>query len=152
VPSWTWTAPEAVPLLRELLLLASEKRRQSEATSWLGLEADVDRLHDALRAQQRTEGERLRGQKLSALAEFAGGAGHEINNPLAVISGQAQYLLSHEPDPSRQRSLRTIIGQAQRIHQILNELMHYARPPRPDRQVLAAADLMQDVQSALADL
>src|SRR5207302_6472498 len=107
VPSWTWTAPEAVPLLRELLLLASEKRRQSEATSWLGLEADVDRLHDALRAQQRTEGERLRGQKLSALAECAGGAGHEINHPLAVVSGRAQYLLSLWSDPPRPRSLQT---------------------------------------------
>ena len=26
---------------------------------------------------------------------MAAGAGHEINNPLAVISGQAQYLLGH---------------------------------------------------------
>ena len=31
--------------------------------------------------------------KLEALAEFAAGAGHEINNPLAVISGRAQLLL-----------------------------------------------------------
>ena len=37
--------------------------------------------------------ERLQTSKLSALAEFAAGAGHEINNPLAVISGQAQYVL-----------------------------------------------------------
>ena len=32
--------------------------------------------------------------KLAALAEFAAGAGHEINNPLAVISGHAQHLLN----------------------------------------------------------
>ena len=77
--------------------------------------------------------------KLSALAEFAAGAGHEINNPLAVISGQAQYLLAHANDwfprdserPSK--ALHTIIGQTQRIHGILRDLMQFARPaaPRP---------------------
>ena len=35
----------------------------------------------------------LERAKLEALAEFAAGAGHEINNPLAVISGRAQLLL-----------------------------------------------------------
>ena len=28
-------------------------------------------------------------EKLEAMAEFAAGAGHEINNPLTVISGRA---------------------------------------------------------------
>lgn len=35
--------------------------------------------------------------RLEALAEFAAGAGHEINNPLATIIGRAQQLLKDEP-------------------------------------------------------
>ncbi len=31
--------------------------------------------------------EQLQRDKLEALAEFAAGAGHEINNPIATISG-----------------------------------------------------------------
>ncbi len=31
----------------------------------------------------------LEAEKLAAMAEFAAGAGHEINNPLTVISGRA---------------------------------------------------------------
>ena len=61
--------------------------------------------------------------KLEALAEFAAGAAHEINNPLAVISGQAQYLLGHEAETVRQQSLQKIISQVQRIHLVLTELM-----------------------------
>ncbi|MFN9906370.1 MAG: histidine kinase dimerization/phospho-acceptor domain-containing protein, partial [bacterium] len=40
-------------------------------------------------------------EKLSALAEFAAGAGHEINNPVATISGSVQQLLPGERDPDR---------------------------------------------------
>ena len=38
------------------------------------------------------------------MAEFAAGAGHEINNPLTVISGRAQLLLRNKKNPERRRS------------------------------------------------
>ncbi len=43
----------------------------------------------------------LEVEKIEAMAEFAAGAGHEINNPLTVISGRAQLLLREEADPER---------------------------------------------------
>jgi signal transduction histidine kinase len=70
-----------------------------------------------------------RTSRLDALAEFAAGAGHELNNPLAVILGRAQLLLPHVPDANSARSLRIIIGQAQRAHRILRDLIYVARPP-----------------------
>src|SRR5262249_58818530 len=84
------------PRLAELLALAAENRRLRAAVGEGRLEGELDVLHRALAEQRGREEERLRTQKLQALAEFAAGAGHEINNPLAVISGQAQYLLGHE--------------------------------------------------------
>ena len=91
----------------------------------------------------------MRLAKLAALAEFAAGAGHEINNPLAVISGQAQYILSHKEDwlasdeeESSHEALGKIIAQTKRIHGILRELMQFARPPpraRPTIDLVAAA-------------
>lgn len=148
----TWQSPAFAPLLRDLLELAAEHRRQVDLPVIENLEADTDKLHQALRAQRQTEEARLQSLKLSALAEFAAGAGHEINNPLAVISGQAQYLLAQEPDPSRQRALQKIIDQAQRIHQILTELMQFARPPRPQPQSIDAGDVMREVAAGLTDV
>jgi two-component system NtrC family sensor kinase len=147
-----WLAPEQAPLLRDLLRSALELRRRREDQTVARLESDVDDLHRALREQRISEDERLRTHKLSSLAELAAGAGHEINNPLAVISGQAQYLLNHEPDPARQQSLHTIIRQAQRIHQILTELLQFARPPRPELRTLDVGQLVHDVSSSLAEL
>ena len=46
--------------------------------------------------------------KLDALKEFAYGASHEINNPLANISARAQTLLQDERDPERRRRLAAI--------------------------------------------
>src|SRR5262249_42753160 len=75
-----------------------------------------------------------------------------INNPLAVISGQAQYLLGHEDDPARHKSLQAIIAQAQRIHQVLTEVLQYARPSRPQRQTVDVRGLVREVTLALSDL
>src|SRR5207248_2417965 len=87
--------PRGRPLLRELLEVAADNRRLRRAGPEDDLRTEADELYAALEEQLAGEAERLRTAKLTALAEFAAGAGHEINNPLAVISGQAQYLLGH---------------------------------------------------------
>jgi signal transduction histidine kinase len=74
---------------------------------------------------------RVREARLRGLAEFAAGAGHELNNPLAVIVGRAQLLLGKATDPEQARSLGIILGQAQRTHRILRDLIFVARPPAP---------------------
>ncbi len=148
----TWRHPQSEPLLRDLLRLAAENRRLTAAPVLERLESDVDQLHRALEEQRTGEAERLQTLKLRGLAEFAAGAGHEINNPLAVISGQAQYLLGHDTDPVRQRSLQTIIKQAQRIHDLLNELMQFARPSRPQKQPVDVGSLIREVKESLSEL
>jgi signal transduction histidine kinase len=84
----------------------------------------------------------LESAKLAALAEFAAGAGHEINNPLATIVGRAQALLKHEQDPSRRQSLATIAAQAFRIRDMIGDLMVFARPPAPVPERLLLNDAL----------
>jgi signal transduction histidine kinase len=147
-----WQPPASMPLLRDLLALAAENRRLADSPVLERLECDVDQLQRALGEQRASETRRLLAQKLNTLAEFAAGAGHEINNPLAVISGQAQYLLVHEADPDRQKSLQKIIGQTQRVHEILTELMQFARPGKPQKQRVNLGSLIREVAITLGDL
>ena len=72
---------------------------------------------------------RLREEKVAALKEFAYGASHELNNPLANISSRAQTLLRDEDDPERCRRLASINTQAFRAHEMISDLMLFARPP-----------------------
>ena len=83
----------------------------------------------------------LNRRKQDSLIEFAAGAGHEINNPVAAISGRVQLLLRDETDPKRRDSLRTIGAQAIRISQMIGDTMQYAEPPplHPTRCELGAS-------------
>lgn len=74
--------------------------------------------------------------------DFAAGAGHEINNPLAVISGRAQLLLRDEADPERRQSLALIRAQAQRVHEMIADVMLFARPPQLRLQPVDLPDLI----------
>lgn len=89
--------------------------------------------------------------KLEALAEFAAGAGHEINNPLATIIGRAQLLLKDERDPQRRQMLLAIGAQAYRIRDMIGDAMLFGRPPAPELQPVDLARTVSDVLSKQAD-
>lgn len=88
--------------------------------------------------------------RLAALAEFAAGAGHEINNPLATIVGRAQQLLRDETDPQRRHSLSLIAAQAYRIRDMIGDVMVFARPPEAVRAEVDLVPLTQQAVSKLA--
>lgn len=144
--------PEPVnPLLPKLLRALARARRANGVAAMAAIEAENDRLHKLAFDSRADFACAVRDAKLAGLAELAAGAGHEINNPLAVISGNAQLLASREDDPSRKKSLDAIIRQSKRVAGILQELNQFARPPLPNRQptTLAAivAKTVEDFQN-----
>jgi len=89
--------------------------------------------------------------RLEALAEFAAGAGHEINNPLASISGRVQQLLRDETNPERREALLTIGGQTYRIRDMIGDVMLFARPPTPHPELLDLSDVVESVLAPLRE-
>ena len=87
--------------------------------------------------------------KLAAMMELAYGASHEINNPLANISGRAQSLLRDETDTRRRRMLQSIESQAMRAHEMISDLMLFAHPPA---LVIEEFDLRDLLQRAIDEL
>ncbi|HET6881086.1 MAG TPA: HAMP domain-containing sensor histidine kinase, partial [Pirellulales bacterium] len=93
---------------------------------------------------------RLEAAKLEAMAEFAAGAGHEINNPIAVIAGRAQLLLHDETDPQRRHELAVIHTQAMRVYEMIADMMLFARPPAPRIAPCDLASVARKVAEELA--
>ncbi|MEY3458164.1 MAG: Sporulation kinase [Planctomycetota bacterium] len=89
---------------------------------------------------------------LEAIAEYAAGAGHEINNPLASIIGQTQVLLRSDQQLERRQAYETIGAQAWRVRDIIGNSMLFARPPQPARQPLNLIHSVQESLSALQSL
>jgi signal transduction histidine kinase len=110
------------------------------AARWLStLMAKLARLSVLERRLRET----VEAEKIAALAEFAAGAGHEINNPLAVIAGRAQLLLRDEADPERRRDLALMNAQAMRVHEMIADLRLFASPPELERKPLDLTALIR---------
>lgn len=108
----------------------------------------VERLARLERLETRFD-ETLEAEKLEAMAEFAAGAGHEINNPLAVIAGRAQLLLQDEEDMERRRGLALMNAQAKRVYEMIADMMLFARPPAP---AFAPIDVVALVDRVIGEL
>lgn len=90
--------------------------------------------------------------KLDAMKELAYGASHEINNPLANIAGRAQTLLKQEHDPSKRKALEAIHRQAMRAHEMISDLMLFARPPAIERSTVDVGTLLTKIREELQGL
>jgi signal transduction histidine kinase len=82
----------------------------------------------------------------NALAEMAAGAAHELNNPLAVISGRAQLLADAESDREKKRILEQIYENAREASAIIEDLMSFAEPPEARA---ARTDIKQMLDEAI---
>jgi len=70
-------------------------------------------------------------KRLARLGELAADMAHEVNNPLMIISGNAQLSLmsvSQFPDPEIKNYLETIVRECQRAKTIVQRLLKFSHP------------------------
>ncbi len=121
--------------------------------SWLhGAEARAraGRLNDELLEMNRrlvdSQAAVARMRSLAMVGEMAGGAAHELNNPLAVISGRAQLLGQGTEDEPTRRAAEVIAEHAHRASAIVTELMEYAKPALPAVSTWSIGGLLAEVR------
>lgn len=90
----------------------------------------------------------IQAAKLAALGDLATRAAHEINNPLAAISGHAQLLALH-PDVQIQEDAQAIRQMTGRASKIVNALRSHARPGDRFDELAGPQELNTAIQSAL---
>jgi len=86
-----------------------------------------DELAEVSRKLASTQDELLQGRTLERVAAMAAGAAHELNSPLAVISGRAQLLRRQAGAEEVRNIAEAIAVQASVCSEIVTELMDFAR-------------------------
>ncbi|NOS99394.1 MAG: HDOD domain-containing protein, partial [Phycisphaerales bacterium] len=97
--------------------LAEEERRRERDRWRSGSEDQADEFERAVRLAAT-----------GMVARLGGGAAHELNTPLSVISGRAQMLRVRTADAEIQNGLEAIQDQAQKCSRIVGDLIAYAKP------------------------
>ncbi|HEX7011022.1 MAG TPA: HDOD domain-containing protein, partial [Phycisphaeraceae bacterium] len=109
-----------------------------------------EQLAQANTALAQAQDRLLRQESMARLGEMAAGAAHEMNNPLAVISGRSQLLCTALPAGSpEQKAAQTIFREAHRLSDLISSLHMLADPPPPQRRPTQLAVLLKEAVDAV---
>jgi signal transduction histidine kinase len=83
--------------------------------------------------------------RLVSLGELTASMAHEFNNPLGIIMGFAQELLSEtEPSSPDHQALKIIYTQTKRCEKIIKDLLQFARPHAADLGPTRVRELIEE--------
>jgi signal transduction histidine kinase len=105
-----------------------------------------EQLAGASQSLAQTQQALAQAGALAIIGEMAAGAAHEMNTPLAVISGRAQLMRERAKDEKQRRVWQTIVDQAHRVSDIITDLMEFASPRPPQVRPLDGRDLLAEAR------
>lgn len=132
---------------REFVALADDFNRMADELATLYQELE-DKVR--LRSTQLAQSERL-----ASVGFLAAGVAHEINNPLAIIAGEAELALGALPkdaDSELRQALTTTRDEAFRCKGITQKLLSLARPGSGTRLATDLKPLAEEVASLVKTL
>ncbi len=160
--------PNLAQCLRDGLVAGLEHpRKELEITNLQGNKLPLGLSTSILREEDRemrgiiaifsdlTEAKQLEAKvrtadRLAAVGELSASIAHEIRNPLAAISGSVEVLKREQQVSNENERLMTlIVKESDRLTNILNEFLTYARIDRPSYNKVEICHLISEVLEIL---
>ena len=105
-----------------------------------------NQMAERLKRNQEMEASLAQQGKMASLGVLSSGVAHEINNPLGVILGYAAYLEGKlDQDDPKFKYVHEIKRESKRCKKIVQDLLNYARTPRPDLRETDLNDLLGQI-------
>ncbi len=95
--------------------------------------------------QKHIQEEMIRTEKMAGIGTLAAGIAHEVNNPLAAISGTAEILLATaEENSTQQEYLNDILSYARGASDVIKEMSIYSRKEeKSEKQIVEVVDALE---------
>lgn len=113
-----------------------DERMEITTSDELGeLAGAFNRMTSIIKHNKEMEANLAQQGKMASLGILSSGVAHEINNPLGVILGYASYLEGklNENDPNF-KYVHEIKRESKRCRKIVQDLLSYARMPKPSME------------------
>lgn len=96
--------------------------------------------------KQKMQAQLMQSSKLAALGQMAAGIAHELNNPLTIIMGNAQFLKVKKDVSEDLKGIFTEIDNAsQRCKKIIADLLEFSRLNETDMDKCSINDIIDNV-------
>jgi PAS domain S-box-containing protein len=138
---------DGAPQLLLAQVMETTQRKEAESV----LKAHSDELEQIIEERTRqlrdAQDELVRKGKLAVLGQLAGGVGHELRNPLGIISNAVYYLklVNDGADETGREYLNIISNEVRNCQKIISDLLGFARTGRADRSAVTLPALVEGV-------
>jgi signal transduction histidine kinase/ActR/RegA family two-component response regulator len=106
--------------------------------------------HRLFAERRRTEDALRQSEKLATMGQLLAGVAHELNNPLTVISGYAEMLMSRLRGTALEPSAGQVEQAARRCSRIVRNFLALARKHQPERCRVALNRVIAEALELLA--
>ncbi len=107
------------------------------------------KIEETRKELEATRDRLLQSEKLASLGRLAAGVAHEINNPLTNILGYSQLIEEDLPPGTPTEDLQTVQKEALRCKRIVEDLLMFARRPRPNVRSCDIASIVDETVGLL---
>lgn len=140
----------------ERVPLVGDQEMAAVAADFNRMAGELEAVYRDLEAKIRDRSRQLaRSERLAGVGLLAAGVAHEINNPLAIIAGQAELALrqlGRDGDPDGREAWQTTLDEAFRCKAITQKLLSLSRPAPPCRRPVALNPLIGAAVDAVRGL
>jgi signal transduction histidine kinase/HD-like signal output (HDOD) protein len=139
----------------ERLHLEALRRTWGAAIAAAAQHQGAKRLGEELAETNRmltdAQDELARSKAMAAAGEIAAGAAHEMNNPLAIISGRSQLLAHRLQDPELKAMAGQIVERSHELSDMITAMRSVSEPASPNMRPVDPGSLLQAMVNEISE-